>query len=133
MHLHIYHHDDEETVKVLRNIEAMLRQIIQTQKQMEATLGGFATQITALEQAVAAENTVIGSAETLLTNLTTLLQQAIEGSQDPVVAARVQAVIDGINQQTTALSAAVTANTPAAPTPEPTPEPTPAPAANPNA
>lgn len=65
-----------------------------------------------LKAKVEAENTVIGSAITLLGELKTMLDAAI-ASGDPT---KVQAIADMIDSEQAALAAAVAANTPAAPT-----------------
>lgn len=79
--------------------------------------------LTDIQAAVAAETTVEQSVITLLGTLSTDLQAAI-AADDP---AALQAVVDTITQNSAALAAAVTANTPAAPTPVPSPTPTPTP------
>jgi beta-phosphoglucomutase-like phosphatase (HAD superfamily) len=66
--------------------------------------------LTDLQAAVAAENTVIASAITLLNGLKAQLDAAI-ASGDPAALTALSADIAG---QTAALAAAVTANTPAA-------------------
>jgi beta-phosphoglucomutase-like phosphatase (HAD superfamily) len=66
--------------------------------------------LTDLQAAVAAENTVIASAITLLNGLKSQLDAAI-ASGDPAALTALSADIAG---QTAALAAAVTANTPAA-------------------
>lgn len=70
----------------------------------------MAGELDALEAQVAQENTVIDSAITLLSQLHTMLQDAIN-SGNP---ARIQAVVDEIAAKQQALADAVTANTPAA-------------------
>lgn len=68
-------------------------------------------QIDDLKAAVANETTVEQSAITLLGSLSAQLQAALNGGNPT---ADVQAVIDTMNANQTALAAAVTANTPAA-------------------
>lgn len=70
-------------------------------------------EITDLQAAVAAEETVEQSAITLLQNLSAQLTAAL-ASADPTGA--VEAIVTNINTNAAALAAAVTANTPAAPT-----------------
>ena len=62
-----------------------------------------------IKTAVAAEQTVEASAITLLTSLHDQLAAAL-AANDP---AALQAIVDSINTQASALAAAVTANTPA--------------------
>jgi hexokinase len=64
-----------------------------------------------IQAAVAAETEVDSSVEALLVQLSTDLQAAI-AANDPVA---MQAVVDTMTQNAAALSAAVVANTPAAP------------------
>lgn len=99
--------------------------IIKILKVMPA-LADIQAQNAALIAAVTAEDTVIGSAETLIagfgtiiTGLQTQLAAALANGNDPVA---VQAVVDSmgntitdINAQKTALAASVAAGTPAAP------------------
>lgn len=68
-----------------------------------------------IQAAVAAEQTVETSVITLLGQLSMELQAAID-SEDPVA---MQAVVTAINTNAAALSAAITANTPAPPAPAP--------------
>ena len=69
----------------------------------------MASAIDDLTAAVAAESTAIDSAITLLNQLTTLVTNA-----NAVSPAAVEAVVADITAKTSALAAAVTANTPAA-------------------
>lgn len=61
-----------------------------------------------IQVAVARNTNVIGSALTLIAGLR---QQIIDAANDPVA---LQAIVDGLDQQDTALAAAVAAGTPAA-------------------
>lgn len=73
-----------------------------------------------LKAQVEANNTVVQSAVTLLNGLKAKLDEAM-GSTDPTA---LQALSDHLAQETAALAAAVSANTPsvqAAPVPQPTP------------
>lgn len=72
----------------------------------------MATTLTDLAAQVAAENTVIDSAVTLLSGLKAALDAAI-ASGDP---AQIQAISDSIGAEQQKLADAITANTPAAPT-----------------
>lgn len=78
-------------------------------------VNAMASDLTALQAAVANEGTVVQSAITLLTQLS---QQISDLKNDP---AELQALADGINSQASALAAAVQANTPAAPAAPPAP------------
>jgi len=91
--------------------------------QMELKMA--ADKLSALEADVADTDTVVGSIETLVTNLVAELSAA-QGSPDSD--ARIQAVIDKLDANKSRLAALVTANTPADPgTPVPPPVDTPAP------
>jgi len=81
----------------------ILRSIHNLKEQIMATLAD-------LQAAVASESTVVTSAITLLQGLKAQLDAAI-ATNNP---AALQALSDNIAAQTTALAAAVTANTPAA-------------------
>jgi hypothetical protein len=79
-----------------------------------------------IQNAVAAETTVVGSVTTLLQQLAQQLKDAI-AAQDPVA---LQAVVDAINTNANQLANAVAANTPGTGTSGVTPPaPAPAPAA----
>lgn len=73
----------------------------------------LSTDLTTLQNDVAAEETVEASVVTLLQNLTQAVKDA---GTDPVA---LKAVTDKIEADTVVLAAAVTANTPAAPAPAP--------------
>jgi hypothetical protein len=77
--------------------------------------GRIMSALSDLQAAVAQEDTAIASAITLLQGLKSALDAAI-ASGDP---AALQALSTDIGNQTAALAAAVTANTPAAPAPAP--------------
>lgn len=85
-------------------IEALLREISKEVKQMANALSD-------LQAAVAAEDTVIASALTLINGFAAQLAAA---GTDPAALA---ALTTDINAKATALAAAVAANTPAAPAP----------------
>ena len=73
--------------------------------------------LTALGAAVAANTAVDTSASLLLTGLTAKIQELINaaGTADPELVAKLQALADTLTADNAALSAAVTANTPAQP------------------
>lgn len=91
----------------------------------------LADAVTALEQKVAAQDTVVASVVTLLQEISQMLKDALANpGNDPALVARVQAVVDHIDANDTTLANAVTENTPAStPAPTPAPEPTPEPTA----
>jgi hypothetical protein len=95
-----------------RAILAKLNTIIQKENMIMAALDD-------LKAAVAAEDTVVDSAVTLLQGLKAALDAAI-ASGDP---AALTALSADITAKTKALSDAVAANTPAAPAPSPAPAP----------
>jgi hypothetical protein len=88
---------------LLPSTRALLYQVLDNQRIIMSALSD-------LQAAVAAENTVIASAITLLNGLKAQLDAAI-ASGDPAALTALSADIAG---QTAALAAAVTANTPAA-------------------
>lgn len=123
MHIHIHHHhhaDDSDSIREL------LFLILKKQETVMATLADIQAQNDALTAAVAAEDTVIGSAITLIGGFGATLQTlkdelatAIANGLDPAAA---QAVVDSmgatigdINSKKDALAAAVAANTPTTP------------------
>lgn len=91
----------------LAALERLSEQVGKVLKQGKAIMA----QIDDLKAAVANETTVEQSAITLLGSLSAQLQAALNGGNPT---ADVQAVIDTMNANQTALAAAVTANTPAA-------------------
>lgn len=88
----------------LDRVIELLEEILSTEKQIMATVQDVAN-------AVAAAATVQQEAITLLGTLTAAVKAA-EAAPDPTA---LQAAIDAITQQTAALQAAVTANTPVPP------------------
>lgn len=92
-------------VNTLGQMVTILNSIVEKENAMAATLDDVQT-------AVAAETTVEGSVITLLNGIAAQLAAAL-AANDP---AKVQAIVDQITANTTAMSAAVAANTPAAPT-----------------
>jgi hypothetical protein len=89
MHIHIHHHYDSDT-KILQ------------------MLGKIMAALDDLQAAVAAEDTVIDSAVTLIQGIPALIAAA---GTDP---AKLQALTADITAKSQALAAAVAANTPAA-------------------
>jgi|SRR6185369_57501 len=119
MRLDIYHHFANE------QDHSKLNSIIQKLNTVMADLKTIQEQNTALIAAVAAEDSVIDSAVTLISGfgatLTALQQQLADAIANGVNSADVQAVADSmaatvtdINTKKDALAAAVTANTPSA-------------------
>jgi hypothetical protein len=105
MDIHLYHHISPSPPDPrLDQVLALLQQLTRTETSIMASLADITT-------AVAAEKTVEDSVMTLLGEIGTHLKAAI-ASNDPVA---MQAVVDQITANTAALSAAVVANTPAAP------------------
>lgn len=87
----------------LDNIETMLQTIKRQEQREMATLAD-------IKSRVEAEETVNQSAIALLQNISQMLKDA-QASQDP---AALQEIVDMLDANTTELSNAVTANTPAA-------------------
>lgn len=116
MRIEIHHHDREVLAVLLR---------------LEKRIMALADAVTALEQKVAAQDTVVASVVTLLQEISQMLKDALANpGNDPALVARVQAVVDHIDANDTTLANAVTENTPAStPAPTPAPEPTPEPTA----
>jgi len=110
---------DAATAARIEQIFGLVTAINQRTLKMAATLDD-------LVAAVAAENTVIDSAITLLNGVSAQLAAAI-AANDP---AKIQAVLDNVNAEKAKLAAAVAANT-GTPAPAPAPAPTPAPAPGP--
>jgi hypothetical protein len=71
--------------------------------------------LTSLKNAVAANTAVDQSAMVLLSGLTAKIQELIAASGDTIDPVELQAIVDQVNTDNTALAAAVAANTPAAP------------------
>jgi len=90
----------------------LLRSMASTQATMEKKLMSISDDIAALQTAVTSENTVIGSAETLLAGLNQQLMD-LAAQVDPTTAAKIQSLTQAINAKTSELAAAVAANTPA--------------------
>jgi len=106
-------------------VPSWARGLLASNARLESGMKSIMASLADIQAAVAAEKTVEASVVALLTTLSADLQAAV-ASNDP---AAMQAVVDGINANAAALSAAVTQNTPAAPVPAPAPipivEPTP--------
>jgi phosphoglycerate dehydrogenase-like enzyme len=125
--VHIYiEGQDRQYDQILQGIKAVQNQLgdlVRLEKTEITTLTELEDKVTALEQKVAAENTVIDSAKALIVQENQLLKDALAaGGTNAAVVARVQALADSIDAKSTDLAAAVVANTPAAPAP---PEPAP--------
>ena len=120
IHIHIHHHQDGEMDKMFLEFQLLNKKI----EQIMATLADIQAKNAALIEAVAAEDTVIASAVTLIegnvTALADLKKQLADAiaSNDP---AAIQAVADSMDStiadvtaKKQALADAVTAGTPAA-------------------
>lgn len=101
--IHVYMHNAADKAEILHAIHLLRKSIM--------------NELKALQDAVAAEDTVIDSAVTLLAGLKTSLDAAI-ASGDP---AALTALSADIGAKTKSLADAITANTPAAPAPTPVP------------
>ena len=101
--------------KDLQRIEAKLDQILAILNTQQKEIGTMALDITALQTAVANETTVDASVEALLTQLAAQIQTLIANSGNTVDPAALQAIVTQMQTNAATLSAAVTANTPAAP------------------
>jgi hypothetical protein len=102
----------------MRSIISLLTQILQGELKMASNLDPIAQEITQLTAAVTAETTVNQSAITLLGGLSQQLAAAIAAAQAVNPAAdlsALQALQTTIDSNTSALSSAITANTPATP------------------
>lgn len=108
--------DNRSNRGILLDIERLLMQLGRITLMADQD---FATQLSRLQQDVAAETNQITAAETLLSGLSAAMKAS---ANDP---AAISALADTIEAKTAELAAAVAANTPAAP-PAPTPTPTPA-------
>lgn len=104
--------DLESDRRLLRRIDWRLALLLKIEAIEMATL-------TDIQNDVASESTVIASATALLAGLSQQLKDAL-AANDP---AAIQAVIDGIDANKANLSAAIAANTPAAPPGNPAPAP----------
>jgi hypothetical protein len=98
----------DDVIARLTRIESKLNTLIAKEIREMATIDD-------IKAAVTAEDTVVASAVTLLQQLATQLQTAINAN-DPTA---LQAVVDDINANAKSLGDAVAANTPAAPAPAP--------------
>lgn len=118
---HVFHVDEGFEQSVLKALSALLTQ----GSKIMATLADIQAKLKTLTDDVTAENTVIESAETLLTGLsqqiTALAAQlaAAVANNDPAglqaAADAADALATTVTAKTSELAAAVTANTPAAP------------------
>lgn len=106
MHIHIHHHHSVEArCEVMRRLDALDQKIDLVLKNQEAQMAA----IDDLQAAVAAEDTVIDSAVTLLNGIPALIAAA---GVDP---AKLTALQTDIQTRTAALAAAVIVGTPTAP------------------
>ncbi len=113
--------DSEPIVAALTSLEQKIDLLATKEDQIIATQGEIMANIHDVEDAVAADTSVVASAVTLLGGLAQMLTDALAAGGSP---AQIQAVIDHVNANKDALAAAVAANTPAAP-PPPAPPPGP--------
>ena len=105
MTIHVYFHDSEGFKREMRESFAELRNLILKElKHMALTLDDLLTKVTNL-------TTVDDSLVALCQGLSEQLKAAI-AANDP---AKIQAVADALDAETAKITAAVTANTPAAP------------------
>ena len=99
MDVNVYHHFEEAT----------LHRVVKLLDQLIVRINDMSKELDDLTAAVTAENTVIDSAITLLNNLSAAILAA-----NAISPAAVEAVATEVAAKSAALSAAVTANTPAA-------------------
>lgn len=111
--------DEESESQALRWIGYQNDLILIKLNQLLAKETQMGQDLTTVENAVAAESTVVDSAIVLLGQLSA---QIAAFANDPTELA---ALVDSINTKRDALAAAVVANTPAAPAAEPAPAPAP--------
>ena len=119
-----------EASAALQRIEAGLGQLNTNLEKLQVQMAALDDKITALAAAVANLTTVDASAVALINGIAAQIQTAVQAAlaagATPTELAAVQLAIDNITGSAGQLSAAVAANTPAAP-PTPTPTPTPVP------
>ncbi len=107
----------------MANLDFLVYSLLQRVLTNQVTMIGMLTQILAKETkmalaldnitaAVAADTTVVGSVQTLLTQLTAMIA-AIPPSTDPTTQAALDALATQLGANNSALAAAVAANTPA--------------------
>lgn len=94
----------KQNLQILALLQQEERQIVATQQTM-----------TDLQNAITNNNTVVGSAVTLIQGIAKQLADAVASSDD----AAVENLVAQLNTDAHALAAAVAANTPAAPAPAP--------------
>lgn len=119
MRFDVYHHFSRDDNK-LDQILAMLTKLTQMGQQELTKMAVIDDAVTALNAKVTAEGDVITSAETLLTNLSQMLKDALAGGVSQATIDQVNSIAASIDAKSSELAAAVAANTPAAPAP-PTP------------
>lgn len=105
MHVHVHHHSIEARCEVMRRLDALDQKIGLVVEKLETIMAA----IDDLQAAVAAEDTVIESAVTLLNGIPALIAAA---GVDP---AKLTALQTDIQTRTASLAAAVLVGTPAAP------------------
>lgn len=111
MEVHLYIHADSTSTKVVTKLD----RIIQMLQILQKGVTQMAASVDDVILAVQKETTVEQSVITLLNQFASQVQANIT---DPI---KLQAVLDAVTANTTALAAAVTANTPVVPTPVPVP------------
>jgi hypothetical protein len=116
IHIHIHLHLGDPEVE-----HSSLTTLLTKVDHMNTSIDSLDSEITALQADVTAETTVNASAVALLQGIPGLIQTALAAAlaagATPAQLASVKALGDAITTNSTALAAAVTANTAAAPTP----------------
>jgi hypothetical protein len=105
-HFHIHHESDPRLDQILSLLQIILRLVQQQGAQTMAAIDD-------LEAAVSNETTVEDGVETLLTELTGMIQSLQLQSTDPATAARIAALVQTVTTRSATLAAAVATNTPA--------------------
>ena len=113
MEVHLYIHAGSTSTEVVTKLDQIIQMLQILQKGVTQMAASVDDVITAVQQETTVEQSVI-------TLLNQFAGQVKSAGTDPV---KLQAVLDAITNNTTALSAAVTANTPVVPVPVPTPTP----------
>ncbi len=98
----------------LASLEQKLDLLMSKEDQVISTQGEIMATIVDVQSSVAAETDVVNGAVVLLGSLSQMLKDALAAGGTP---AMIQAVVDAIDANKTALADAVAANTPAAPGP----------------
>jgi hypothetical protein len=105
MSLHLFLESGPDLASRLDALLPAINSLLQKVDQMSQDLSQ-------LKAAVAANTSIIGSAITLIQGFSAKLQDAINAGADPV---ELQSIVDELNSQDVALSAAILANTPGEP------------------